>query len=335
MATSSRPVDAILRVGRRRAPGRPAASPRGLSRAATRIGRFYVGPIAIWITVFFVAPILIIFAYSVMARGLYGGVEPRFSLDAYRALFNPIFARVTLTTIWISVLGTLMTIALALPVAYYMARSGKAWLILLVIVPFWTNFLIRIYAWIAILGNNGFLNSLLIGLGITREYVQFLYNRGAVVTVLVYTYLPYAILPLYSTIERFDFTLLEAARDLGATHAQSLRTVLLPGIRTGLFTAVLFTFIPTFGAYAVPQLVGGQDSYMLGNIIARELTVTRNWPLSSAISVVITLITTAGLLLYLWLNRRRPGSPPAGGPGRSRSGASSGGAREGAAGGVA
>jgi spermidine/putrescine transport system permease protein len=299
MAISSRPLSFL----RRRA--RPVRRARALSSGAARTGRLYVAPIVLWITGFFVVPILIIFAYSFMARGLYGGVEPRFSLEAYTTLLNPVFARVTVTTVWISVAATGVTIAIALPVAYYMARSGKAWLILLVIVPFWTNFLIRIYAWIAILGNNGFLNSMLLGLGITGDYVQFLYNRGAVITVLVYTYLPYAILPLYATIDRFDFSLLEAARDLGATHTESLVRVLLPGIRSGLFTAVLFTFIPTFGAYAVPQLVGGQDSYMLGNIIARELTVTRNWPLSSAISVVITLMTTAGLLVYLWINRPR------------------------------
>ena len=276
-------------------------------------GRLYSAPIALWITVFFVAPMLIIFSYSFMARGLYGGVEPRFSLQAYESLLNPLFLRVTLTTLWISVLSTVLTMIFALPAAYYMARSGKAWLLLLVIVPFWTNFLIRIYAWIAILGNNGFLNDVLMVFGITDHYIQFLYNRTAVVVVLVYTYLPYAILPLYSTIEKFDFTLLEAARDLGAGHYQSLAKVLLPSIRSGIFTAVLFTFIPTFGAYAVPQLVGGQDSYMLGNIIARELTVTRNWPLSSAISVVITLITTAALMLYLWTNRPRqvrPGREP-------------------------
>ena len=281
-----------------------AVSPSPAGGAKTT-GGLYVAPIAVWITALFVAPMLIIIAYSFMARGLYGGVEPRFALDAYRALINPIFARVALTTIWISVASTVLTITLALPAAYYMARSGNAKLLLLVIVPFWTNFLIRIYAWIAILGNNGFLNDLLMALGITTDFVQFLYNRNAVIVVLVYTYLPYAILPLYSTIDRFDFTLLEAARDLGATHLQSLARVLLPGIRTGVFTAVLFTFIPTFGAYAVPQLIGGQDSYMLGNIIARELTVTRNWPLSSAISVVIMLITTAGLMVYLSLNRPR------------------------------
>ncbi|MFP4115534.1 MAG: ABC transporter permease [Spirochaetota bacterium] len=302
MVTSSPRASRLLSAGRS-------------GRLGSAAGRIYIAPIAVWVTIFFVAPLVIIFAYSLLERGLYGGVEPRLTLDAYRSLLNPIFGKVTATTISISFFATFLTIALALPAAYYMVRSGKQWLILLVIVPFWTNFLIRIYAWIAILGNNGFLNSLLVGLGITNDYTQFLYNRTAVIVVLVYTYLPYAILPLYSTIERFDFGLLEAARDLGATHLQSLARVLVPGIRTGLFTAVLFTFIPTFGAYAVPQLVGGQDSYMLGNIIARELTVTRNWPLSSSISMVITVITTGMLVFYLYLNRKaaHPRVPSGGG----------------------
>ena len=297
MATSSSPVSEP-----------PAAGGRHSLRGSGA-GRLYSAPIGIWITAFFVAPMIIIFAYSFMGRGLYGGVEPRFSLEAYQALWNPIFGRVTLITLWIAVASTVLTILIAVPCSYYMARSGRSGLLLLVIIPFWTNFLIRIYAWIAILGNNGFLNDVLVGLGITQDYTQFLYNRTAVIVVLVYTYLPYAILPLYSTIEKFDFTLLEAARDLGAGHYQSLAKVLLPSIRSGIFTAVLFTFIPTFGAYAVPQLIGGQDSFMLGNIIARELTVTRNWPLSSAISVVITLITTAGLLVYLGINRPRAVRP--------------------------
>ncbi|MFW6328922.1 MAG: ABC transporter permease [Alkalispirochaetaceae bacterium] len=279
----------------------PDSGPRRRRPSLTGVG--YVAPLTVWIGVFFAAPMVIILVYSFMGRGLYGGVELRLSLEAYRTLLNPLFARVAFNTVGISIGATAVTILLALPTAYYMARSGKNWLLLLVIVPFWTNFLIRIYAWIAILGNNGFLNSLLRLTGVTSDYIQFLYNSGAVTVVLVYTYLPYAILPLYATIERFDFTLLEAARDLGATHRQSLVRVLLPGIRGGLFTSVLFTFIPTFGAYAVPQLIGGRGSYMLGNIIARELTVTRNWPLASSISVVITLITTAGLLVYLRINR--------------------------------
>ena len=120
----------------------------------------------------------------------------------------------------------------------------------------------------------------------------------------MYTYLPYAILPLFSTIEKFDFSLLEASRDLGATKQQSMVKVLLPNIRAGLITAILFVFIPTLGSYAIPQLVGGTDSMMLGNTIARELTVTRNWPLASAISVILTGVTMLAVLLFTRLNTR-------------------------------
>jgi spermidine/putrescine transport system permease protein len=270
-------------------------------------GRIYTLPITLWISVFFVVPVLIIFLYSFMKKALHGGVTASFSLDAYRALFNPVFAQVMFTTLWISLAATALTLVIALPCGYYMARSSRKNLLLfLIVIPFLTNFLIRIYAWIAILGNNGFLNDVLRFTGLTDNFVQFLYNRQAVIVVLVYSYLPYAILPLYSTIEKFDFSLLEAARDLGATHMESIFKVMIPNIRAGIISAVLFTFIPTFGAYAVPQLVGGKDSFMLGNIIARELTVTRNWPLASAISVLITLVTALALGVYMFVNRPHP-----------------------------
>ncbi len=278
-------------------------------------GTAYSLPITLWSGLFFLVPILIIVLYSVLKKGLHGGVEWEFSLDAYRALANPVLGKVALTTLWISVAATVLTLLVSLPAAYYMARSRhKELLLLLIIIPFWTNFLVRIYAWIAILGNSGFLNDMLLRLGLIEHYAHFLYNRQAVILVLVYSYLPYAILPLFSTIEKFDFSLLEAARDLGASHLTSLRKIMLPNIRAGIITAVLFTFIPTFGAYAVPQLVGGKDSFMLGNIIARELTVSRNWPLASALSVIITLLTTIAMVLFLWMNRSRPG------PSRSRAG---------------
>lgn len=264
------------------------------------LGTAYTLPITVWTSVFFLVPIGIILIYSFLTKGLYGGIEWIPTADAYRALVNPVFARVAFTTLWVSLAATAVTVLLAIPCAYFMARSShKDLFLFLIIIPFWTNFLIRIYAWIAILGNNGFLNAVLLQLGLTEEYIQFLYNNWAVIIVLVYTYLPYAILPLYSTIEKFDFSLLEAARDLGASHLGSLVSVMLPNIRGGIMSAVLFTFIPSFGAYAIPQLVGGKDSLMMGNIIARELTVTRNWPLASSISIVITLVTTVCIMLFM------------------------------------
>jgi spermidine/putrescine transport system permease protein len=268
-------------------------------------GATYAAPQALWLTIFFAAPLAIIVAYSFMKRDLYGGVLFQPSLEAYRSIASPTLLLVAWRTLWVSVAATVATILIALPCGYSIARSGnQAMRLFLVIVPFWTNFLIRIYAWIAILGNEGFLNDILRALGLTTDSVQFLYNQGAVILVLVYMYLPYAILPLFSTIDKFDFTLLEAARDLGASKLTAIRKILLPNIRGGLVTAVLFTFIPIFGAYAVPLLVGGLDSYMLGNIIADQVTKTRNWPLASSISMGVTVLTGIAAILFAVVTRR-------------------------------
>lgn len=262
-------------------------------------GQRYTLPLLVWITVFFVAPFSIIFIGSFLKKGLYGGFELTFSLSAYAALFSDTLRKVSVNTLIISVITTVLTVALALPTAYYMARSRyKETLLFLVIIPFWTNFLIRIFAWIAILGNNGLVNSFLINAGLLNAPMQLLYNRWAVILIMVYTSLPFAILPLYSTIEKFDFSLLEAARDLGATKPQSVFKVLVPIILPGITTAVLFTFIPAFGNFAIPDIVGGTDVRMLGNIINEKLKTARNWPSASAISVMLTLMTTGAVILF-------------------------------------
>jgi spermidine/putrescine transport system permease protein len=283
-----------------------------------RNGYLYTLPLAFWITVFFVVPLFIISIMSFMKRGVRGGVLWEFSLDAYRSLFSqplpthffgwtvdiPAFFKVAGSTVYISTLSTMITLAIAIPSAYFIARSRyKNFFLLLVIVPFWTNLLVRIFAWISVLGNNGFVNKFLITLGIVDDPIQFLYSTGAVITVTIYTSLPYAILPLYSAIEKFDFTLLEAARDLGASKPQAMRKIFLPNIKPGVFTALLFTFIPALGSYAVPELVGGSGSYMIGNMIANELTKSRNWPLASSMSLILTVITTIGILILLKIDK--------------------------------
>jgi spermidine/putrescine transport system permease protein len=271
-------------------------------------GPLYSAPMTAWFTVFFLAPLIIIVVYSFLRKGLYGGVEPEFSLEAYRSLSNSSYLIITARTMATSLAATLITILIALPCGYYMAKSrNQTFLLLLIIIPFWTNFLIRVFAWMNILGNSGFLNEFLIRVGLIDDYIHFLYNQRVVVLVLVYMYLPYAILPLFSTIDKFDFSLLEAARDLGAGKFESILRVLLPNIKSGVYTAVLFTFIPIFGAYAVPLLVGGKDSYMLGNVIADQLTKSRNWPLASAFSMVLTVVTTVGVLVMMNLQRRESG----------------------------
>ncbi|MDR2479987.1 MAG: ABC transporter permease, partial [Treponema sp.] len=182
---------------------------------------------AVWFTLFFLAPLVIIIIYSFLKKGLYGGVEWEYSIDAYRYLGDKIFLGITGRTVLTSIAATLITIFIALPCGYYMAKSrNQTFLLLLIIIPFWTNFLIRVFAWMNILGNNGFLNEFLLRIGLIDDYIHFLYNQKVVVLVLVYMYLPYAILPLFSTIDKFDFSLLEAARDLGATKLTAMIRVL-------------------------------------------------------------------------------------------------------------
>jgi spermidine/putrescine transport system permease protein len=268
-------------------------------------GMMYAGSMTAWASLFFLAPLLIIVVYSFLKKGLYGGVMPEFTFDAYIALKNPNIVVISAKTLLISLVSTVITILIALPCGYFMARSRhQTLLLMLIIVPFWTNFLIRVYAWMNILGSNGFLNEFLARIGLINDSIQFLYNRNAVILVLVYMYLPYAILPLFSSIDKFDFSLLEAARDLGATTIQAMFKVLMPNIRSGVYAAFLFSFIPIFGAYAVPLLVGGKDSYMLGNVVADQLTKSRNWPLASAISMALTVVTTVGVMLMLALQAR-------------------------------
>ncbi len=257
-----------------------------------RSGLVYSAPITLWLTLLFVVPTLIVIVYSFLKKGTYGGVEWIFSANGYNFFSSSYFLKVVWNTVEISVAATVITVLIAIPVALYIAASKyKNFLLFLIIVPFWTNFLIRIYSWIALLGNNGLLNKLFIKLGL--EPHQFLYNKSAVILVSVYAYLPYAILPLYSAIEKFDFAMIDAARDLGASKMTAYTKTFFPNIKPGIITATLFTFIPALGSYAIPKLVGGNSSQMLGNIIARELTITRNWPKAAAISTILTIITVA------------------------------------------
>lgn len=263
-------------------------------------GNFYSIPLTLWMSIFFVIPMLIVLSYAFLTKGSYGGVQIIFTLKNFNVFFEPIFLKILFRTIYISIVVTFITILLAIPTAYFIAKSKfKQELLILVIIPFWTNFLIRIYAWISILGSNGFLNTFLIKLGIIETPLKLLYNTGSVILITVYTSLPFAILPLYAIIEKFDFSLVEAARDLGATNSQAFRKVFLPNIRPGIITSILFTFIPAMGSYAIPKLVGGTQATMLGNIIAQHLTVTRNWPLASAISAMLIIVTSIALLIFM------------------------------------
>jgi spermidine/putrescine transport system permease protein len=278
----------------------------GARRGRVNYGSAYTFPLVIWFTVFFLVPLLIIVLFSLLEADIDGGVLPRISVAAYLGLAKPRILRLFLNTICVSAASTALTIIMALPCAYHMARSrNKTLLLILVIVPFWTNFIIRIFAWKSILEANGVINSALMGLGLVASPLQLEHNWIAVIVINVYTYLTYAILPLFSTIEKFDFTLLEAARDLGATKMQAVFKVLIPNVRAGIVTAVFFTFIPLLGSFVVQQLIGTKDMYMLGNEINDNIYKYFDWPTAYALAVVLMMFANLGLLFVIKSDRRQ------------------------------
>ena len=260
----------------------------------------YYLPLTIWMSIFFAIPTGIIVYFSFLKKAAYGGIEgyTTFTLKAYRNLLGPQLVKVLIKTLKISVLITVIVIILALPTAYFISRSKyKNLLLLLIIIPFWTNFLVRIFALIGLLGNNGLINRALMWIFKLTSPIPMLYNQRAVVIISVYILMPYAILPLYTSIEKFDFSLIDAARDLGANKYQALLKVFLPGIKGGIITAIVLTFIPAIGSYAVPDIVGGTDGIMLGNIIANKMFVLRDWPSAAAISTIFILITIVAMFI--------------------------------------
>lgn len=257
-------------------------------------GLLYALPGTVFLSIFLILPLLIIFVYSFMTKDINAGVIHKLSLDAYKTLFRADYVASFFDTIEVTIIATFLAFIVALPAAYYMARSKyKNELLLVIIVPFWTNFLVRIFAWKAILEANGFLNLILIKLNIIDDPIIFLYNRTAVIIVLAYTYLPFMVLPLYSAIEKFDFSLLEAAEDLGCNKQQAFFKVLIPSIKSGIFVAILFAAIPIFGQYVISELIGGgrDGTFMLGQKIANAFFKERNWPLPAAFATLLTVFT--------------------------------------------
>lgn len=252
-----------------------------------------------WLALFVLAPTLLVVAIAFRETDPSGGIGQGWTASQFRAFTEQNTLVLLWRTLWISTVTTGLCLALALPVAWYIARCSPVWrsrLLLLVIVPFWTNFLIRVFAWNQILHSEGALAKFLRSIHLLDPNESLLFNSGAVILVSVYTYLPFAILPLYAAAEKFDFSLLDAARDLGAGAFKSFRSVFLPGIRKGIMTAMLIVFVPMLGSYVVPDLVGGTDGQMIGNKIAQRNFADRNLPAASAMSAVLTLFVLAPML---------------------------------------
>jgi ABC-type spermidine/putrescine transport system permease subunit I len=257
-------------------------------------------PSFLWLVMFVLVPVAIIFAIAFRPALPAGGIGEGWSMDAIRALLDKSYPALFFRTISVAASTTLLCIALSLPVAYAMARLTPVWrarMLLLVIVPFWTNFVIRVFAWQQILHAEGFLANSLRHLGLLGATEPLRGSLSVVVLVSVYTYLPFAILPLFAAAEKFDFGLLDAARDLGAKPLRAFFSVFIPGIRQGVVTAFLVVFIPMLGSYVVPDMVGGTGTQMIGNKIAQRNFTDRNLPEAAALSGALALLVLAPMFL--------------------------------------
>lgn len=269
-------------------------------------------PSLVWLMALFVVPTFIVFAIAFKPASVYGGIGAGWTLETLRSLSNPNYPAIIWRTVWLSAATMAACIAMAVPTGYCIARASPRWrklLLLLVIVPFWTSFLVRIFAWKVLLHPDGFVKHVLVALRLSEPDMPLLYNAGAVLLVMIYTYLPFAILPIYAAAEKFDFRLTEAARDLGATPLRAFWSVFLPGIRRGVLTAVLVVFIPALGSYVIPDVVGGPNAEMIGNKIAQRTFVDRNLPHASALSTFLTLAVFAPMAAAVMMQGRRGRTP--------------------------
>ena len=290
------------------APAPPA--PRGFWRRV----RHHLAELALtlpscgWMIVFFLIPSVLLFTLSFHPTATDGGIGEGWTLETWRTLANPDYPSIVWRTIWLSLVSTLICIVISVPCAFAMSRAPairRHVLVGLVILPFWTSFLIRVFAWKILLHPDGVLRGFLMDLAIIRPDQQLLYNPVAVLLVMVYTYLPFAMLPLYAAAEKFDFNLIEAALDLGATPLRAFAKVFIPGIRAGLFSATLMVLIPAFGSYVIPDMVGGANSEMVGSKIAQRAIPDRNLPHASALAALLMLGVLAPPFIGWAVLRRR------------------------------
>lgn len=254
-------------------------------------------------TFLLVVPLGIVLVYCFLTRGNYGGVEQPWTLENVERLADPLYLAILWRSLCLAGAATGLSALAGYPLALFIARSGRwrnLWL-QLVLLPFWTSFLVRTYAWMFILRDTGLINTTLIWLGLIHSPLPLLYNDGAVLAGLVYNYLPFFVLPLYATLERLDNSLPEAAADLGASPWRTFWRITLPLSRPGLVAGSVLVFVPCLGAYLTPDLLGGGKTVMLGNLVQNQFTSSRDWPFGAAVSMVVLLASAlllAGLLRH-------------------------------------
>jgi ABC-type spermidine/putrescine transport system permease subunit I len=259
-------------------------------------------PPVFWLLVFFIIPLFIVIGYSLSHTGSDGGMSLKFTFEHYLLSFRGMYITIFLKSFLYAVITTLLTLAIAFPMAYYMAFASprmKMIIMFLIILPFWTNFLIRMYSLMTLLGESGLINSALLYIGIIDEPLKLMNNTLGVFIGFIYWNLPFMVLPIFSSLDRMDVSLLEASLDLGASRRQTFWKITFPYSVAGLVAGIVFTFIPTLGNFVIPEFLGGSDNLMIGNVITSQYLQVRNWPFGSALSTVLMVIVMVFISLYI------------------------------------
>jgi len=259
-------------------------------------------PVTIWLGLFFLIPLLLILAYSFGTSNVYGGITLGFNPGNYLRVFDPLYLEIIGRTFVIAAINTLICLALGYPLAYFIVFKGRRWrnaLILLVMVPFWTSLLIRAYAWVVILSGNGIANKALQFFGVTDEPLDLIFTTQAVMMGMVYSYLPFMVLPLYAALEKFDTRLKEAAQDLGASRWHTFWRVTFPLSMPGVIAGSILVFIPSAGEFVIPDLLGGSRTVMTGNLIQNQFLQARDWAFGSALSVMLAVLLLGAIMFYI------------------------------------
>ena len=284
------------------APTGVAPPPGAHHRTPGLLAWIILSPLLLWLLLFVVAPTLMLTAVSFAERDALGRIVWNFSLQNYVRAFDWVWLKILFQSLYYAFLTTVICMAVGYPAAYCIGRAPERWrgiLLMLVMVPFWTSFLIRTYAWITILSKEGIVNSLLISAGIFTEPVSLLYSPFAIVLGLVYNFLPFMILPIYTSVEKLDNAMIEAAYDLGAGPLRAFSQVIIPLTRPGIAAGAMLVFVPSIAMFAITTLMGGGTNPMIGEVIFKQFTSGRNQPFGAALGTILLLV----FILTLWLAR--------------------------------
>lgn len=259
------------------------------------------GPVSVWMILFVTIPMLYVIFISFMSRGVFGDVVYEFSMESYQTILDPTYFQVILKSLKAAGLTTVLCLLIGYPFAYIIARKPKdvaAKMITLLMIPFWTNSLMRLNSWLLLFQTSGPVNNFLVNTGIVDKPVSFIYTDELVLIGLITNMLPFAVLPMYSTIEKLEKSLLEASADLGANPRTTFCRITLPITFPGIFSAIILTFIPSLGIYTVTDMLGGGKVLFIGNIIKNQFGSIRNWPLGAALSVLLIVVTMLLIFIY-------------------------------------